>query len=441
MNSHIQLKEARMSQYLNFVDYKYKPNKDDLICLFRVDPAKTINFNEAIGRIAAESSNGTWTELTTLKKRIFDIRARAFYRKGNFVKIAYPIELFELGNAPQLFSSVAGNIFGMKAVTNLRLEDIQFPGKYIKSFHGPQFGIQGIRRFMKIKERPITATVPKPKVGMNTGEYCDAAEKIWSGGIDIVKTDENMTSQKFVNFYKTTKEILNIRDKIEKKTGERKAFLANVTAETNEMIKRARFVKECGGEFVMIDFLTAGLAGFQTLRNECEDLKLAIHVHRAFHAAFTRNPLHGVSMLTLAKIVRLIGGDTLHIGTAIGKLAGKRDEVLMLEHELEHQIEPCFKTKSNILNQNWYNTKPVLAVSSGGLHPGLVPYILNMLGKDIIIQSGGGVLGNPLGVEAGAKALRQSIEATINGISLEEYSKQHKELRAALDKWGILRPV
>ncbi len=431
-----------MSHYLDFVDFKYKPGKDDLICLFRFEPAKGISVKEAIGRVAAESSNGTWSE-TELgrKEHIRKIRARAFEIQGNYVKIAYPIELFELGNMPQLLSSVAGNIFGMKALENLRLEDIQFSNKYIRAFKGPQFGIEGIRRIMNVKQRPLTATVPKPKLGMNINEYCNTAYKLWSGGVDFVKTDENMTSQKFINFYKNTKKILEIRRKVEKETGERKEFLANVTSETKEMIKRAKFVKENGGSFVMIDFLTAGFAGFQTLRNECEDLGLAIHIHRAFHSLFTRNPRHGMSMLALGKLVRLIGGDTLHIGTIVGKLVGTRDEVLAVEKEIEHDMDPYFKTKQHVLNQKWYNIKPIMATSSGGLHPGLVPYIIKTLGKDVLIQIGGGVLGNPLGPKAGAMALRQAINASLKNIPLKEYANKHKELKAALEKWGSEKPI
>lgn len=430
-----------MSQYLDFVDFKYKPGNNDIICLFRIEPAPGISKREAMGRVAAESSNGTWTELTTLTERIRKMRARAFSASGEFVKIAYPIELFELGNAPQLMSSVAGNIFGMKALDGLRLEDIEFSRKYISSFKGPQFGVKGIRKFMKIKKRPITATVPKPKLGMNTNEYCKVAEKIWRGGVDIVKMDENMTSQNFADFYKTTRAVLKVRDKVERDTGERKAFLANVTCETKEMLRRAKFVHGQGGEFVMIDFLTAGFAAFQTLRNECEDLGLAIHVHRAFHSAFTRNKEHGMSMLALSKLVRLIGGDTLHIGTAVGKLVGARDEVLALEHELEHEMEPSFRTKQHFLAQDWYGVKPVLAVSSGGLHPGLIPYVIDMLGPDIMVQVGGGVLGNPMGPESGARALRQSIDAVMERIPLKEYARSHKELKAALEKWGYTKPV
>nr|VDD88706.1 RuBisCO long chain, Form III-b [uncultured archaeon] len=344
---------------------------------------------------------------------------------------------------PQLYSSVAGNIFGMKALKNLRLEDIDFSEKYVKSFKGPQFGIAGVRKFMNIYNRPLTATVPKPKLGMTTEEYCKTANDIWSGGLDIVKTDENMTSQKFVNFYKTTEKILNIRDRVEKETGERKTFLANITGETKEMIKRAKFVKKCGGEFIMIDIVTAGWAGLQTIRNEAEDLKLAIHAHRAMHAAFTRNPKHGISMLTLAKCARLVGVDNIHIGTAVGKLVSPIKEVLGIEREItgEEIEETLINENGHILQQEWYNIKPVFPVSSGGLHPGLIPYIMRMLGKDIILQCGGGVTGNPLGTKAGAVGMRQAIEATLNNRPLKEYAKNHKELKAALDKWGYKKPI
>ena len=430
-----------MSQYLDFVDLKYKPGSTDLVCLFRFESARGISVNECVGRISSESSNGTWTDLKTLKPHIRKIRGRAFEIKGNYVKIAYPIELFELGSVPQLLSSFAGNIFGMKAVKNLRLEDVHFPKVMLNSFRGPEYGIHGIRKLFKIDKRPLTATVPKPKVGMTTEEHCDYAYKAWSGGIDFLKCDENLTDQKFNRFENRANCCFKIRDKIEKETGERKGYFINVTAETSEMLARAKLVHDLGGEYVMIDVLTAGFAAFQTLREFCYDHKMAIHIHRAGHALMTRNPKHGMSMLTLAKFVRMVGGDNLHIGTVIGKLVGKKDEVLMMEHELEHQVEPHFRTKEHVLNQNWHNIKPMFAVSSGGLHAPLVPQIMNMLGNDVVIQAGGGISGHPDGVMAGAKSLRQAIDATMEGISLKEYAKTHKELQSALNKWGYMRPV
>jgi ribulose-bisphosphate carboxylase large chain len=429
-----------MDPYADFVDLKYKPDESDMICLFRVEPTKGISIKEAIGRVASESSNGTWAELTTLKEHIRDIRARAFSIKGNYVKVAYPIELFEFGSVPQLMSSVAGNIFGMKALKNLRLEDIEFPEVYIKHFKGPQFGIDGVfdKIFKMKKRRPLLAHVPKPKVGMYTSEHANVAKEAWLGGVDLLKDDENLTSQSFNRFEDRMKLMFKYRDYAEKETGEKKSYLANITAETNEMIRRAKIVKDLGGEYVMVDILTAGWSGLQTVRDTCEDLGLAVHAHRAFHAAFTRNPKHGMSMLVVAKLARLIGVDQIHIGTVVGKLKGSKREVkdLDIEETLQHINE-----HADVLTEDWYNIKPVVPVSSGGLHPGLVPYVMKLLGNNIVVQAGGGIDGHPKGVREGAQAMRQAIEATMQGYSLETYAKNHVALKNALDYWGFEKPV
>jgi len=428
-----------MSHYLDFYDTKYRPKSSDVICLFRVEAARGMSKKEAIGRVASESSNGTWSDLTTLKPHIRKIRARAYETKGNFVKIAYPIELFELGSVPQLLSSFGGNIFGMKAVKNLRLEDIHFPEKLLKSFRGPGFGIEGVRRKFKVKQRPLTASVPKPKVGLTTTEFCKVASDVWSGGVDFLKDDENLTDQSFNRFENRANRCFRLRDKIEKETGERKGYFCNATAETMEMLARAKLIHDLGGEFVMVDVVTTGFAGFQTLRDFCHDHKMAIHVHRAMHAAFTRDTKHGISMLALAKLVRLVGGDSLHIGTVVGKLVGKRDDVLTLEREVEHDIKSDFLGLP-VLDQKWGKIKSMFATSSGGLHPGLIPYVMKLLGNDIIIQLGGGIHGHPGGSYKGAIATRQAIEATMHDIPLKEMSKTSPELKVALDKWGNIRP-
>nr|VDD89165.1 RuBisCO long chain, Form III-b [uncultured archaeon] len=424
-----------MSQYLDFVDLHYKPKKSDLIVLFRVEPGKGMSKREAIGRIAAESSNGTWTTLSTLKPHIRKIRARAYEFKGPYVKVAYPLELFELGSIPQLMSSVAGNIFGMKAVDNLRIIDIQFPEKYIKSFKGPQFGIEKIRKYMHIKDRPMVATVPKPKVGLTTKEHTKVIYNSWLGGVDFAKDDENLTSQNFNKFSDRVKEAAKARDKAEKETGEKKDYFINVTAETKEMLKRAKIVKDHNFKYIMADILTIGWSGLQTLRDETQDLKLAIHAHRAFHAAIDRNPKHGMTMLSLAKLARLIGVDNIHIGTVIGKLVGDKKEVLEIR-------EGIVRNKVYTpLPQNWHNLKDTIPVSSGGLHPGLIPQIIKMLGKGVVLQAGGGIHGHPKGSMAGAKSIRQSIDASLKGVSLREYAKTHKELDEAINKWKMERPV
>ncbi len=425
--------------YGEFVDESYVPSEDDLIVLFRAEPSEGFDFKEIAGRIASESSVGTWTTLTIDVdwNRIRSLMAKAYRLEKPYMWIAYPVDLFEEGSIPQLLSSFAGNIFGMKAVRNLRLIDFRLPKKLVSSFPGPYYGYD-VRKILKIKEdRPILATVPKPKVGLSPDETYNASLQALLGGIDLIKDDENLTNQDFNKFEKRLEAVMKAIDKAEKETGEKKGFLANVTAPYKEMEKRINLVKSYGNNFVMIDIVTVGWSALQSARELTGELKLAIHAHRAMHASFTRNPKHGITMRALAKFARLAGVDHLHVGTVVGKLVSPLGEVLSIRNALVKNKE---KDGRRHLGMDWGKIKPVVPTSSGGLHPGILPDVLKILGTKIIVQVGGGVWGHPDGPLAGAKAVRQSINAYLEGIELKEYSRKHKELRRALEKWGVSRP-
>ena len=413
---------------LDFVDLKYKPKTGDLICLLKISPNK-ISMEKAANTVALESSVGTWTKVSG-QEYVKKLKARVFSIKRNYIKIAYPDALFEKDNVPNILSSIAGNILGMKAVKTIRLEDVQFPKSILDSFRGPKYGIEGIRKMMKVKDRPFVGTIIKPKLGLNTEHHSQSAYESWKGGCDFVKDDENLASQKFNMFEQRLSKTLEMADRAEQETGEKKAYLVNVTAETKEMMKRAQLVEQQGGKYIMIDILTSGWASLQTLREA--NFKMAIHAHRAMHAAFTRNPNQGISMFVIADFARLIGVDTLHIGTGIGKLEGSIKDIEKLQEEVENKN---IKEAKNRLSQKWGNIKPTLGVSSGGLHPGHVPYLIKHLGKDLVIQAGGGIHGHPLGTEAGAIAMRQAVDAVMKNISLKEYAKTHVELEDALKTW------
>ena len=423
----------KKSGYKSFINLKYKPKKTDLICQFKVTPAKGFDFRDVASMVAGESSVGTWTEVQTMNKKIGKtLTPYVFYidAKNKRIRIAYPIELFELGNLPEIMSSIGGNIYGMKSAKGLRWEDVNLPEKMLKSFKGPRFGIKGIRKMLKVKERPLIGTIVKPKVGLTEKQHAQVAYESWVGGCDIVKDDENLTSQNFNKFKKRFLLTNKLRKKAEKQTGEKKAYLINCTAETKEMLKRIKFVEDNGGNYIMLDIITLGWAALQTAR---DFTKLPIHAHRAGHAMFDRDTEHGMTMEVIAQLARMIGVDTLHIGTAFGKMTGGKKEVLHIEKEMESQFTK--RTKENLM-QKWYGIKPVLGVASGGVYPGIVNKIIKFMGNDIVIQAGGGIHGHPFGTEAGAIAMRQAVDATLKKISLKEYAKTHVELEEALEKWS-----
>lgn len=382
-------------------------------------------FKRSAEAVAAESSVGTWTDTEGLSKdlfekysaKVFDIKKTS--KSSGEIKVAYPIELFETDNIPQLLADVAGNVFGMREIKNLRVRDIVIPEIYARANKGPAFGMQGIRDLLEIYDRPLLGTIIKPKVGLSTKDHVRIAYEAWIGGVDIVKDDENLTDQDFNPFYDRVSQTLDARRKAEEKTGQRKLYCPNISSRMGEMYARAKFIREMGGRAAMIDIITVGFSGVQFIRDQ--QIGLILHGHRAMHAAFTHSDLHGISMLVIAKLARLAGIDQLHTGTVVGKMEGTESEVTKI---------------NDSLRSNWYNIKPTMPIASGGLHPGLIPELIDILGRDLIMNFGGGVHGHPQGVRAGAIAARQALDSVLEGVPIDNYAQNHKELKAALDFWA-----
>jgi ribulose-bisphosphate carboxylase large chain len=427
----------KIEWYDEFVDLKYKPAKDDLIALFYFEPAQGMSVKEVVGRVASESSTGTWTTLTKMPPRMKKLKAIAYEVDGNYVKIAYPYELWEKGNMAQLYSGIAGNVFGMKAVKNLKLIDVQFPVKYLNGFRGPMSGMDGVRKRMGIYDRPLLGAVPKPKVGFSAVEHAKVGYETWLGGFDFVKDDENLSSQTFNRFNERVKQIAKFRDVAERRTGEKKSAFINITADMKNMEQRAKLLADYDFEYVMIDVVVIGNSGVQSILETCHDLKLETHAHRAMHAAFTRNPKHGISMQFLAKTMRILGVSQIHTGTGVGKLEGSVKEIKSLANIMREKKTPEMK-KFN-LEQDWGTMKNAFPVSSGGLHPGLVPDVMKIYGNDMALLVSGGIHGHPKGTRAGAIATVQALEAVRDKITLEERAKTGIELKEALKKWGHMK--
>src|SRR5208337_2250827 len=88
-----------------------------------------------------------------------------------FAYIAYDLDLFEEGSIPNLTASLIGNVFGIKAVRALRLEDMRIPVAYLKTFQGPATGIVVERERLDKFGRPLLGATIKPKLGLSGKNY------------------------------------------------------------------------------------------------------------------------------------------------------------------------------------------------------------------------------------------------------------------------------
>lgn len=404
----------------------------EVVCRFRVVPREGVTAERAADAVAAESSIGTWTEVATLGADLRDrLRARVVALEGERVTVVYPAALFEPGNMAQIYSSVAGNIFGMKEIASLRLEALRLPPALATSFPGPAYGVAGIRATLGVKGRPLVGTIVKPKIGLPPQEQAKVVYEAMAAGCDVVKDDENLTSQAFCPFEERLRLCLDAARRAEDETGCPKGYIPNVTAPAEVMLRRAGLVAHLGGPIAMVDLVTAGWSAVQSLRNA--GLPLILHGHRAMHAAFTRDPAHGIAMAVLARSARLCGIDQLHVGTAVGKMEGSAGEVLRSAAALT--ATPA-EDGAGADGQRWDDCPPALPIASGGLHPGHVPAVIALLGHDVVLQFGGGIHGHPDGTAAGARAARQAVDATLAGQTLAQAARSAPELARALERWG-----
>ncbi|MCY0886407.1 MAG: ribulose-bisphosphate carboxylase large subunit [Firmicutes bacterium] len=441
---------------MGYYDPHYTPKDTDILAAFRVTPQPGVPVEEAAAAVAGESSTATWTVVWTDQLTNLDrYKAKAYHivpvpgSPDQYIAyIAYDLALFEEGSIANMASSIVGNVFGFKPLKALRLEDLRIPLAYVKTFQGPPHGIQVERDLLNKYGRPLLGMTVKPKLGLSGKNYGRVVYEALRGGLDFTKDDENTNSQPFMRWRERYLYAIEAVKKAEAETGERKGHYLNVTApNVEEMFKRAEFAKEIGMPIIMVDFLTVGWTAHTSLSKWCRDNGMLLHVHRAAHATVTRQKNHGINFRVLAKWLRMAGGDHLHVGTVLGKLEGNRSLVEGYVKVLRQSYVEMDLGRGLYFDQDWYSVPAVMPVASGGIHAGQVPQLLDIFGDDVVLQFGGGTVGHPWGIAAGATANRTAVEAVVEARNagrdilaegediLAKAAKEQPELKAALDIW------
>src|SRR5512144_358563 len=308
----------------------YVPKPTDIVALFRITPQDGVDPIEAAAAVAGESSTATWTVVWTDRLTACEMYRAKAYRVDPvpnspgqyFAYVAYDLSLFEEGSITNVTASIIGNVFSFKPLKAARLEDMQFPVAYIKTFRGPPTGIIVERERLDKFGRPLLGATTKPKLGLSGRNYGRVVYEGLKGGLDFMKDDENINSQPFMHWRDRFLYVMEAVNKAQAATGEVKGHYLNVTAGTmEEMYERAQFAKELGSVIVMVD-LVIGWTAIQSMANWCRKHDMLMHMHRAGHSTYTRQRSHGVSFRVIAKWMRLAGVDHIHAGTVVGKLEG-----------------------------------------------------------------------------------------------------------------------
>jgi ribulose-bisphosphate carboxylase large chain len=406
---------------MGYFDLDYQPKDTDILAVFRITPQDGVDAEEAAAAVAGESSTATWTVVWTDRLTACDkYRAKAYRvdpvpgAPGQwFAYIAYDIELFENDSIVNLSASIIGNVFGFKPLKALRLEDMRLPIAYVKTYAGPATGIVVERERLDKFGRPLLGATVKPKLGLSGRNYGRVVYEALKGGLDFTKDDENINSQNFMHWRDRFLYCMEAVNRAQAATGEVKGTYLNISAGDMEQIyERAEFAKELGSTIVMID-LVIGYSAIQSISKWCRRNDMILHLHRAGHGTYTRQKTHGVSFRVIAKWMRLAGVDHIHAGTVVGKLEGDPASTRGFYDILREQYNPQALQNGLFFDQDWGGMRKVMPVASGGIHAGQMHQLLHYLGEDCVLQFGGGTIGHPQGISAGATANRVALEAMI----------------------------
>jgi ribulose-bisphosphate carboxylase large chain len=145
--------------------------------------------------------------------------------------------------------------------------------------------------------------------------------------------------------------------------------------------------------------------------------------------------------------MRLAGVDHIHAGTVVGKLEGDPNTVRGFYDILRENRNPMALEHGLFFEQDWASLRKTMPVASGGIHAGQMHQLLHYLGEDVVLQFGGGTIGHPQGIEAGAIANRVALECMVLARNegrdiwnegpkiLQDAAKNCSPLQGALDVW------
>lgn len=319
---------------------------------------------------------------------------------------------------PNLLATLAGNLFELRQISGLRIEDIRLPRAFAGAYQGPQFGVEGTRRLSGVEGRPLIGTIVKPSIGLDAEGTAELVRTLCRAGIDFIKDDELQADGAVCPFDQRVRAVMGAIEAEADRSGRKAMYAFNLTGELDEMRRRHDLVLELGGTCVMASLNSVGLVGMVALRRHAA---LPIHAHRNGWGALSRHPALGWSYPAWQTIWRLAGADHMHVNGLANKFAEDDDSVLA--------------SAGACLTPLW-DDAPMRAVpvfSSGQTVRQAEGTWAGLGSVDLIHAAGGGIMAHPDGPAAGVEALRAAWDAAVAGRPLAEAAEADPALRAAME--------
>ena len=409
-----------------------------VIATYLYRTAADVDIDRAAGALAELQSTGTWVALERETQAIRERHAGRVVAiwevpdhetavpagrdtRDWVIQIAYPSHNIGI-QIPLLLATVYGEC---ASSGELKLLDLHLPEAFVGGFKGPKFGLEGIRELVGAVDRPLLITMMKPALGLTPKESAEVFYQAAIGGADGVKDDELLVSHPWSHYLDRVREHERAAHAAFEETGHRTLYFVNITDRPDRLVANAYRAIEAGASALLVDYVTVGTSALSML---ADDPAIAVPImgHLAFAGAVYASPWSGVSShLVLGKLPRLAGADIIVYPSPYGTLQYARSKHLRL---------------ARTMTDPFYAIRRTVPTPGGGLHAGMASLLHADLGNDYALGAGGAVHGHPQGAAAGARAIRQAMDAAARGELLAEAAAANPELAAALAMWPEEKP-
>ena len=345
-------------------------------------------WNIAVGQsIGNPTKRSVWETDDMIENHCAKImRSKDFEKKKGRVTIAYPSANidWETDGIAHLLCMIQGGQVDIDTIRKCRVVDLEIHPQTIDTyFRKPKYGITGMREYTGNFGKPFFGGIVKPKTGITPQILLEMTKELVEGGVNFIKEDEILSNPNICRLEDRVELISNyLQDK-------RVVYCFCINSDPAHIENRARFVSQNGGNGVHIN-VWSGLGSYRTIRNL--DLPLFIHYQKSGDKVITgkRNPF-GIEWTVLCQLAAMSGVDTIHAGMWGGYLSDPEDEI---------------NAYMKVLHDG--NVVPAL---SCGMTAELIPPIVEKFGVDWMANVGGAIHGHPDGTLAGARKIRNAIDA------------------------------
>jgi len=384
---------------------------DRLVATFELEP-------EGSGRaLAVEESTGTEAVPADMWARVGgEVLSEG---RGRAV-IAWPWRNWG-ANIPQLMASVlVGEGCETARFTRCRLVALEWPDELVAALGGgPRIGIEGVRAWLGADAagRPLLGGIVKPSLGLGPAEVAATAAALARGGCDMIKDDELLADPEWCPLAERVPAVAAALAQ----GGRPVLYAANISGPVDTLLDRAAAAVAAGATAIMVNAFATGIDAVRAVA--AAGLGVPVLAHRVGAGPIVRNPEVGVDGSVLCELTRIAGADLVQIGGFGGKLFDTSDEVA-------RNLAACRRPLAAGA------VRLPVPVNGGGVWAGSTPTVLAAAGPDIMLLLGMGAYEHPGGPEAGARSVKQAIDAVTAGESLEAAATAAPELAEALAHFG-----